>query len=148
MYVRRRRTTTTSPAVRRQSVMHDVAMTFGFPIFFLRRIFMCSPTKQTLYFAEKNSRCHGAKRLLVRSRNGGFVSANCFTCGNSGYVRLSELPPILCHRRDSPMEPGKSPAGNYEYACRSCRVTLELSTMLPHWQDYFKFDGLPAHQAF
>jgi len=50
-----------------------------------------------LIFADGLSTCCHAKALLVRSREGGFVSRNCLKCKKASVrVRLTELPDIDC----------------------------------------------------
>jgi DNA-directed RNA polymerase subunit RPC12/RpoP len=99
-----------------------------------------------LIFADGLSACCQAKALLVRSRDGGFVSQNCLKCGKPAYIGLNELPGIVCDCGGSPLAPRKNGEGNYSYKCGNakCGREWDLPTLLPWWDDLFPYCGLAA----
>jgi hypothetical protein len=92
------------------------------------------------------SQCCGSKAILVRSREGNFVSQGCLSCGNPEYVSEIHIPDLDC-------ESCKLPQGcitvtvinkNYVYKCEGCRKEWELGAILPDWSDLFPYCGLAA----
>ena len=47
-------------------------------------------------YSEGLSDCCNSRMLLVRSREGGFVSRNCLRCGKPDYVGQHHLPDLDC----------------------------------------------------
>ena len=94
------------------------------------------------------SDCCGSKMILVRSRDGGFVSQNCLKCGKESYhLHEKDIPDLDCAGCKG------TPAGsviieivnkNYVYKCERCRRQWVLAEILPHWQDLFPYCGLGA----
>ena len=47
---------------------------------------------------ETTSNCHGVKSIIVRSREGGFVTQNCVQCGKPRAIKKEDLPMWHCIR--------------------------------------------------
>jgi DNA-directed RNA polymerase subunit RPC12/RpoP len=93
--------------------------------------------------SETLSKCHSAPSLLVRSRDGGFISQNCLKCGHSSYVSIDQLPKLKCEFcLLIDLEVGKNDDGNYQYKCQGCGRKWNLPEMLPHWSELFSYCGL------
>lgn len=90
------------------------------------------------------SHCHQAKELLVRSREGGFVTRNCLKCGHPDTVTLEGLPTLHCdccgHMLESTID--NSDYGNYYYKCGKCNRSWKLGDVLPDWFELFPYAGL------
>lgn len=100
-------------------------------------------SKRSFYAVLDCFKCRCRRRhILVRSRQGGFVSWDCEICGAPRYVSSAELPAIDCNRCGGSLVPGKSPMGNYAYRCPRCVSMVELADLVPRWQDLFDFHGL------
>src|SRR5580693_4010752 len=93
------------------------------------------------------SDCCESRMILIRSREGGFVSQNCLRCGKAYRVQDREIPDLDC---DSCKW---SPKGsvmvkiidkNYVYECERCRKRWVLAELLPHWSELFPYCGLAA----
>lgn len=100
---------------------------------------------KTLRFIYSNglSDCHKTKALLVRSREGGFVTRNCLRCGKPGYVGPHHLPNLECEFCGGPLVV-KLLDKNYCYICGKCDRQWELPSLLPHWTELFQYSGLLA----
>lgn len=98
-------------------------------------------SKRFLYAAVE-SRCCRAKTLLVRSRQGGFVSRNCLKCGKPDYVNEQQLPSLHCDYCSRAMVVRKVDGQNYFYVCDNCNRNWQLSEVLPHWDELFEYSGL------
>ncbi len=96
------------------------------------------------YYAKGRSPCHRARMLLVRSREGGYVSKNCCDCGKSMHVRPSELPELLCGSCRTPLAVWYLDGKNYFYVCKHCGESVLLASILPWWSQYFPYCGLPT----
>ena len=96
-------------------------------------------------YANASSDCCRAKALLVRSRQGGFVSRNCLRCGKSGYVGVHQLPDLQCEFCNTPLGVRKVDGTNYFYVCGECGRKWELASVLPDWSELFEYWGLAAH---
>ena len=90
------------------------------------------------------SKCHKAPTLLVRSREGGFVTRNCLKCGNPDWVSVEQLPKLDCEICGSLLTVEKLDGYNYFYVCARCKRNWELSRFLPHWSELFDYFGLIA----
>jgi hypothetical protein len=96
-----------------------------------------------------SSICCGAKELLVRSRNGGFVTRDCLDCGaKANYVRLTDIPDLDCSdclkfNRPGTVEPILKER-NYWYRCSGCRREWGLAAIVPDWSEAFGYSGLAA----
>ncbi|RYZ76532.1 MAG: DUF3553 domain-containing protein, partial [Proteobacteria bacterium] len=62
--------------------------------------------------------CRG-KAMLVISRQGGFVSADCIQCGKANTVKVEDLPPFPCPQCRSLTTPCRKEK-NYAYQCEFC----------------------------
>lgn len=95
------------------------------------------------------SKCCGARELLVRSRNGGFVSRDCLKCGaKANLVRLAQIPDLDCpgclrFNRDRTVEPILQNQ-NYWYRCVGCGREWEMADIVPDWIEAFEYSGLAA----
>ena len=85
------------------------------------------------------SLCHGKTTLLVRSMEGGFVTANCAECGNKdnlseqGFFDLGLW--VSCPRCTKRMKSGIIDQKNYGFSCQDCEIHLRLADLLPLWSD-------------
>jgi hypothetical protein len=93
------------------------------------------------------SRCCGVDALLVKSRDGGFITKNCTSCEKPDTVRPNEIPDQNCDRCKG------GPDGligviekydGYYYRCERCRDECKISDILPHWSTKFRYWGLAA----
>jgi|SRR5579859_2618092 len=95
-------------------------------------------------FSTKPSSCCKAKALLVRSREGGFVSRNCVKCNQkSETVPLDGLPTLQCEFCGKTLK-ATVENKNYYYKCGNCNRSWELASVLPDWHDLFPYSGLGA----
>ena len=89
--------------------------------------------------------CRGCRQhrqtLIVQSREGGLVTRDCLTSGTSNSVRMTHLPNLYCGRCSSEIGPSKNSSGNYAYACRCCRTSVELAQLVPFWDEEFDYSG-------
>jgi len=88
--------------------------------------------------------CCNSRALLVRSREGGFVSRNCLKCGKSAYVRQEQLPTLDCDYCGTRLETKRDAYQNYVYYCGKCKHPWKLADNLPHWSELFSYCGLAA----
>ena len=89
----------------------------------------------------KCSRCNGP-RMIVKSRDGGFVSQDCTKCGKSGYLPFNDLPVLHCSLCKSRLKTYISVYKNYCYKCEECKTDFELAAIVPLWSEHFDYDGL------
>jgi hypothetical protein len=83
------------------------------------------------------------RKVVVRSRRGGFVSQDCESCGGSRYLPEGAVPALACAQCDHPLAKCRDAFGNYAYRCAPCGVQFRLSDIVPSWQELnFDFDGL------
>ena len=87
------------------------------------------------------SRCCSQPAVLVQSMEGGFVTANCFKCGNRetiGDYEFKSLRLIVsCPECKKVMTPTLIEK-NYSYHCEDCQLYIWLSDLLPHWKELKK----------
>ena len=95
-------------------------------------------------YSESISSCCKTRELLVRSRDGGFVSRNCLACGIPSYAKLDHLPILDCEFCGVQMKREELDGKNYFYKCYKCGRVWKLAEHLPHWLDLFERYGLPA----
>ena len=98
----------------------------------------------TLY-ARRPSACHGARRLIVRSRDGGMVSCNCIDCGRPEYIRPEDFPEVSCSRCNVRFNVRKADGTNYFFVCGSCGKQMMIAKIVPAWSDRFQYHGLAAY---
>ncbi len=86
------------------------------------------------------SRCCGKPTIIVQAMQGGYVSRNCPDCGSPttlpADVFLEKLDlyvacPICRVRMTAEVLVNK----NYGYACSTCRIYIDLASLLPRWND-------------
>jgi DNA-directed RNA polymerase subunit RPC12/RpoP len=102
---------------------------------------------EELLFSRRNCPHCGGRRILVRSRAGGFVTQNCKNnCderrgGKPSLVSIDELPVRLC--ADCGTEMGTCYVDkNYAYRCGRCGTILTVADLIPPWEKYFNEDGV------
>lgn len=87
------------------------------------------------------SYCHQKPSLIVRSREGGFVTQNCLECGKPRTLPFSECPQLLCGGCQNPLELFIDSFKNYAYKCSRCNTSFELATIIPSWEEHFEYNG-------
>ena len=106
------------------------------------------PTKEHLplfLYAKPRSKCHGARCLIVRSRDGGMVSRNCIDCGKPEYIRPEDFPEVTCSHCNVRFNVAKADDGNYIFVCSSCGKQMMIAKIVPAWSDRFPYHGLAAY---
>jgi len=83
----------------------------------------------------------GGKRILVRSRVGGFVSQNCVNGCRPRLVTPSDLPVRKCSSCGARMDIWTIDK-NYAYSCPQCCSTEMVHDLVPPWQEFFQEDGV------
>ena len=83
------------------------------------------------------SYCHRTKSIIVRSRQGGFVTQNCVHCGKPRAIKIEELPPWFCELCNMLCERIVNINKNYAYKCPKCKKEIEVAKLVPHWDDLF-----------
>lgn len=83
-------------------------------------------------FSESKSKCCEARQIILRSREGGYVTQNCSNCGKPSSVSICELPDYCpkCERAAEKVMIDK----NYGYKCRNCGE-FEVASIVPSWRD-------------
>ena len=89
------------------------------------------------------SYCHNQPSLIVRSREGGFVTQNCLECGQPRSLPFSELPKLYCKECGQQLSPRVNIFKNYAYKCSQCCYEFELATIIPKWSEVFEYHGFP-----
>ena len=97
---------------------------------------------QRFLYSKRLSSCCKSKALLVRSRQGGFVSQNCLKCGRPDYVNEHALPDVVCDRCEVPLVITRLDGQNYFYQCGRCSRSWKLADVIPHWSELFGYSGL------
>ena len=106
---------------------------------------------ERLLYSRNLSHCCGHQMLLVRSREGGFVSRNCLKCGKPDYVNESQLPDLPCDQCGRQLTISTvDPQGrrSFSYICSNCDRRWVLSEMIPSWSALFGYSGLAAFGDF
>lgn len=94
-------------------------------------------------YATTKSRCCDAAQQIIQSRDGGFVSKNCVSCGKPSRVGLQQLPQLVCPTCRQPMTVGKDKSANYIYRCPSCPFEVRLYQIVPSYIEAgFRYNGL------
>jgi len=89
-----------------------------------------------VYYGNFPSPCHGVPTVIVKSKNGGYVTQNCTQCGDADHVDIPALPLYFhCPVCDTPVERVKRTKSVYE--CRHCKIKWELHTLVPEWSSLF-----------
>lgn len=93
-------------------------------------------------YSKTPSGCCDAKALVVRSRQGGFISQNCLKCGSSGYISAHELPDLECDSCGRILAIKNLDGQNYFYVCEHCGRHWKIGDTVPHWSELFAYSGL------
>lgn len=106
------------------------------------------PIKDRLILATEKSDCCRSDSLLVRSRDGGYVSRNCLKCGRPAHVAKKHIPYLNCNgclkdRGENSVE-FILKADNYWGKCEVCLREWELAEIIPPWHELFESNGLVA----
>lgn len=91
------------------------------------------------------SPCCGGEAQIVRSREGGFISRDCLTCGRSHYVNEHQLPKLPCEACHIPMQIKKLDLTNYFYEYPHCKNSRKIADIVLPWSEEFRYSGLAAH---
>lgn len=102
-----------------------------------------SPVPLTLY-SKSSSACHGARCLIVCSRDGGFVSQNCVECGKPYYILPPDFPDVACPFCGVNLVVRKTDGHNYHFECVQCKKSVMIARVVPDWSDHFRYEGLAA----
>jgi len=103
--------------------------------------------KRVLY-SKRLSTCCAHHALIVRSREGGFVSQNCPKCGKPDYINEQALPDLCCDQCQTILKIERLDRQNYFYVCHQCKRSWQLSDVIPHWSDLFQYAGLAVNSDF
>ena len=96
--------------------------------------------------APRRSHCCGRAMLIVQSKEGGFVTADCSKCNRQTTLSEGEFKALNvwvgCPECNSRMLPDLVPASsqreiNYGFKCEHCDLYIWFSDLLPHWEDVF-----------
>lgn len=94
--------------------------------------------KKDIYL-ERISRCHSTWLVVVRSKDGGYVTANCNKCGKQDTVRREDFDNIRykcpCPVCQVPMKPTMLEM-NYCYKCDLCDLFVWLADLVPDYQQF------------
>ena len=93
-------------------------------------------------YSKTPSRCCRVKALVVRSRQGGFISQNCLKCGKADYINELALPDLKCDLCDRTLEVRRVDGQNYFYVCDHCERSWKIADTVPHWSELFAYSGL------
>jgi len=96
--------------------------------------------ERKLLYGSESPCCHSPS-LIVKSREGGFVTQNCTACGKPRAISFAELPPLGCSRCGHRLEAFRDAYSNYCYRCPACRLEFQLAEVIPHWAEYFEEFG-------
>lgn len=94
------------------------------------------------------SQCCNRPSLIVRSRDGGFVTQNCEKCGKPRKIGLAELPPLICSKCGKHLTPFINVEKNYAYTCPCCGTQWKLCNLVPDWSENFTEWGLGLETDF
>jgi hypothetical protein len=105
------------------------------------------PTTQLLLGT--TSRCCSAPNIIVRSREGGFITQNCAVCGKPRAIHECELPDLICGNCSKDLAKARDTYSNYVYRCISCSREWMLATLVPAWQELYSYHGyaIPQNSA-
>src|SRR5437588_4299458 len=98
-------------------------------------------TEKMILHGKNPSPCCSLPTILVRSRDGGWVTQNCSEakCGLPYKIVESELPDLRCRECDAQLTTFLR--RNYFYPCKRCELEWELPLMLPEWHELFEYHG-------
>jgi len=98
-------------------------------------------TEQQVIYGRFLSRCCRARQVIVRSRDGGFVTQGCEQCGKARPIRFDELPDLSCPICLATMK-AEFFNKNYSYRCKTCPRIFQLYMHVPWWNEWFAYDGV------
>ena len=87
------------------------------------------------------NRCRScqAPRLVVRSKDGGYVTSNCIKCGNSDTLNFAQFEAldlwVSCPQCQDRMNAVMVPWGNYGFVCDACDVAIDLADLVPGYKE-------------
>ena len=94
------------------------------------------PAPKHIYYGKRTSTCHGKPTVIVKSKQGEYVTANCTKCGDADHVDIEALPDyFFCPVCDKPVERVKRTKSMFE--CKRCQIKWELHTIVPEWKELF-----------
>jgi hypothetical protein len=97
--------------------------------------------------SKDTSSCCSCNSIIVKSREGGFVSQNCLKCGKPNYIHEISLPDLKCEFCESILKKDLIDK-NYYYVCDKCNKKWKLSEEVPYWKDIFEYSGLGIQDDF
>jgi len=99
-----------------------------------------------LIYGRSDSPCCSYPSIIVLSRKGGFVTQNCVKCGKPRSIVPKEFPMKKCsecHGEMSIFIVNK----NYAYKCNRCGKTATVYSLVPSWEEKFKYHGYAILRA-
>ncbi len=99
-------------------------------------------TSKLLIYSTTLSTCCRSRQLIVLSREGGFVTQNCTSCGNARRVREAQLPDLYCVPCGCQMAPFQGDDKCFWYSCSRCNTDYRLPDLVPWWYEYFRYCGV------
>ena len=87
-----------------------------------------------------SSPCHSKPSLIVRSREGGFLTQNCVECGGPRNLPFVDLPRLKC-TCGGELDAFVAASKNYAYRCSTCSRSVELPELAPKWDERFEYHG-------
>jgi hypothetical protein len=90
---------------------------------------------------KRPSQCCSLPTILVRSRDGGWITQNCSDpkCGKPYKIFTPEMPDLRCNQCGSQLT--ALIRHNYFYRCDRCDLEWELAPLLPDWHELFEYHG-------
>ncbi|MBM7846193.1 hypothetical protein [Herpetosiphon giganteus] len=95
---------------------------------------------KSLLYSLQSSHCCASRSLIVVSREGGFITQNCTSCGKPRAIRPEHIPSALCTLCSIPMLV-KVFNKNYAYICQRCTNIHMIYQLVPAWEEYFEYTG-------
>lgn len=87
------------------------------------------------------SRCCKSPSRIVLSREGGFVTQNCISCGVPRALNLNDIQELYCSACSSKLIKYINSDKNYAFKCHKCNHSIELASLVPHWSEIFDYKG-------
>jgi len=87
------------------------------------------------------SNCCQSPSLIVKSREGGFVTQNCLKCEKPRGLPFNQQPDLECGACGKTLEKFKDFSGNYAYRCNQGGNDFLLADIVPHWSERFDYHG-------
>ena len=99
-----------------------------------------------LIYSRSDSPCCGYPSIVVRSREGGFVTQNCRKCHKPRGIIPKEFPMEKCSKCHGEMSIVKVNK-NYAYKCNRCGKTDMVYLLVPSWEEQFTYHGYAILRA-